>query len=203
MLIACSFYSLTVHFAFGNPGSADTSKHFFSMIDRSQFDTLRGTDFTWAIFKPINDTISLIRFRNRDAFVLKLSHGQKALFYIWTLEQAVVDRHLGAYNKDLAFLSESAGFSNFYYNYKEYFSGITNGLRLINDTAMLHVMLRDNSIYLSNKKIILNKYQSGDWNYIKKKFYSSDQEYLKCHEHTMNLLESYIRIHVNEFVRFK
>ena len=55
---------------FGQENSLDT-KHFYSMVDKAQFDTLQGADFTWIIFQPINDTLSYTPFSKRHAFVEK------------------------------------------------------------------------------------------------------------------------------------
>jgi hypothetical protein len=47
-------------------------------------------------FQPINDSLSYIPFHNRPTFVEHLSGKQKALFYIWELERAVVGTLLPA-----------------------------------------------------------------------------------------------------------
>ena len=176
-------------YAFNNRATVDTSIRFYSLVDKAQFDTLSGIDFTWAIFKPINDTISFIRFSDRNSFVQKLLTGQKALFYIWELEGAVQQGGLG--------------FSNFYYNYKDNFSETIKGLRFLNDTAMLNVLYGANRIYLLHNKKIMDDYRGGDWKYTQKQFSSYDSAYIDKHEHTMKLLESYIRQHADEFVKFK
>ena len=70
----------------------DTSRHFYSLINKSEFDSLSGTEFTWAIFKPMNDTIQAI---GNNSIVQSFSNGQKTLFYIWELERAVIGGPLG------------------------------------------------------------------------------------------------------------
>jgi len=59
LLISILFFILTTatNEAYSRINSFDTS-HFYSIVDKEQFDTLKGTDFTWVIFKPINDTLS-------------------------------------------------------------------------------------------------------------------------------------------------
>lgn len=125
---------------FSRTNSFDTS-HFYSIVDKTQFDTLRGTDFTWIIFQPINDTLSYTSFDERPSFIEKLSDKQKALFYIWEFERAVYGGELG--------------FANFYYNYKSYYQETIKGLELINDTAMINVLEGVHKVYLSNNRIII------------------------------------------------
>ena len=166
----------------------DTS-HFYSIVDRIQFDTLRGSDFTWIIFQPINDTLSHTPFDDRPAFIEKLSGKQKALFYIWEFERAVYGGELG--------------FVNFYYNYKSYYQETIKGLKIINDTAMINVLEGVNKVYLSNKRIINRKLKNGDWKYIQKLFKKYDKAFIDKHNQTMNLLEDFVRRYSDNFVRFK
>lgn len=166
----------------------DTS-HFYSIVDRAQFDTLRGAKFTWVIFQPIIDTLSYTTFTERPAFVEKLSYKQKALYYIWELERAVYGGGLG--------------FANFYYNYKSYSQEIIKGLELIDDTEMISVLEGVHQVYLSNETVINRKLKSGDWKYVQKLFENYDRAFMDIHEQTMNLLEDYVRRYPDDFVRFK
>jgi hypothetical protein len=180
---------ITSSYSFGQINLSDTTTHFYSIVDREKFDTLSGTDFTWIVFEPINDTLSYTPFDQRPAFINRLSNEQKALFYIWELERAVFGGKLG--------------FTNFYYNYNSYFQNTINGLTLINDTSMLKVMYGVNNIYSTQQKQIKHKYKSGDWKYIQRQFAFFDRAFLEIHEHTMTLLEGLIRLNENKFIRFK
>ena len=172
--------------SFGQPPRTDTI--FLSLIDRKQFDTLKGEDFTWEIFQPINDTLSYTAFAERPAFIQNLSSKQKVLFYTWELDRAVTG---------------GSGFANFYYNYKRYYPEIIKGLTVLNDTAMLSLLKNVNNIYVSKAKKLQRKYKRGKWQYIEELFSSFDNAYLNRRDKTMELLEKYIRRYADEFVRFK
>jgi hypothetical protein len=168
---------------------SDTSIQFYSVVGKADFDTLHGRDFTWLIYKPINDTISFIRFDHRDDFISHLSNQQKALFYICQLEAAVVGGDLGFYN--------------YYYNYKSSFPETIKSLKLIKDTAMLNLMFKVNKTYLEHEKKISQNSKSSSLKYVKNQFAFAYSVFWDKNEHTMNLLEGYIRLHQSEFVRFK
>lgn len=167
--------------------SIDTS-HFYSIVDKAQFDTLTGTDFTWIIFEPINDALSGTP-EERAVSAKILSEKQKALFYIWELERAVYGGEFG--------------FVNFYWNYKSYYQETIKGLKLINDTAMINVVEGVNKVYLSNYKKNNRKLNNGGWRYVQKRFKKYDKAFLDRHEETMKLLEAYVRRYPDDFVRFK
>lgn len=190
LLITILFFIFaTLENKVASQAKAVDSNHFYSIVDKAQFDTLTGTDFTWVIFQPINDTLSNTWFDERPVFIEKLSEKQKALFYIWELERAVYG---GEY-----------GFVNFYWNYKSYYKEIIKGLKLINDTAMINVLEGVNKVYLSNYKKNNRKLNNGGWKYVQKKFKKYDEAFLNKHEETMKLLEAYVRRYPNDFVRFK
>ena len=190
------FIILVVYFAspdassyvLGNFGMTDTSSHFYSIVDRTQFDSLHDTEFTWLVFTPINDSLSMIPFHKRNEFVQNLSDEQKVLFYIQNLEAAVMG---------------GLGFLNFYYNYDDYIQGVTSSLMTTHDTAMLNVLRGANKIYLTNKNKIRGEFAPGEWDHLQKKFSATDSAYFNSRNYTMKLLEQYIRNHSNEFVRFK
>lgn len=165
--------------------SFDTS-HFYSIVDKAQFDTLSGTDFTWIIFKPIIDTLSYTPLDNVPAFIEKLSEKQKVLFYLWELERAV----------------HPYGFVNFYWNYKSNYQETIKALKLINDTAMLKVLEGVNKVYLSNYKTI-DRNLNSDWTFVQKLFKKYNKLYFEKHKETMRLLEGYVKRYTNDFVRFK
>ncbi|WP_158638394.1 DMP19 family protein [Panacibacter ginsenosidivorans] len=149
---------------------------------------MKGSDFTWIIFQPINDTLSGDPERRAVSAGI-LTDKQKALFYIWELERAVIGGELG--------------FANFYYNYKSYYSETVKALKLINDTSMLKVVEGVNRVYLANKASITQKFKTWDWKYIQRKFKPYDKAFIAQHEKTMKLLETFVRLHADEFVRFK
>jgi hypothetical protein len=186
---------LFLHFAtinddvFGRTNVFDTSHHFYSIVDKAEFDTLKGADFTWLVFAPINDTLSYTWFHERPAFIEKLSDKQKVLFYIWELDRAVTAGELG--------------FANFYYNYGDYYKETVKGLKLINDTAMTQVLEGVNAVYLSNQKVIDLKLKTGDWKYVARLFKKYNKAFVEKERSTMTLLEKYIRLYPDDFIRFK
>lgn len=182
---------------FGQESSLDTN-HFYSKVAKTQFDTLKGLDFTWVIFQPINDTLSYTPFGKRHAFVEKLSDKQKALFYIWELERAV-----SSLDGTLIDFSSTVGFANFFYNYKDNFAETLRGLKLINDTAMINVLKGVSKVYVTKYKIINQKYNTGEWIYIQKQFKQYDKAFIDKHENTMKLLEDYVKLYTEDFVRFE
>src|ERR1700761_4202302 len=97
----------------------DENNHLQSLFDKTEFDNLRGWDFGWAMLEPIN----IAESRDEDAELSKrLSPGQKALYFFWYLDSAVIN----------------GGFIQFYWNgYREYLPTIINGLKLIGDNEML------------------------------------------------------------------
>jgi hypothetical protein len=187
--LVCANCLIADNYSFSQTTLHDNATHFYSIVDKAQYDTLMGNDFTWIIFRPINDTLSNTLFRARPAFIQNLSTEQKALFHIWELERAVY--------------GGESGFANFYYNYESYFSETIKALTLINDTAMLNVMLGVNKVYLTHHRQIQREYERGDWKYIQRKFAYFDKAFFDKHEYTMKLLENFIRLHTEKFVRFK
>ena len=188
MPILLFILSSTDNRVFSRTNSFDTSR-FYSIVDKTKFETLKGTDFTWLIFQPINDTLSYIPFDERPSFIAKLSDKQKALFYIWEFERAVNSGELG--------------FANFYYNYKSYYQEIIKALKLIDDTAMVTVLEGVHKIYLSNEKIINRKFKNANWTYVQNLFKKYDKAFTDQHEQTMTILENFVRRNTEDFVRFK
>lgn len=182
-------YSVTFFICFSSYGQnkpIDTTR-FYSLVDKTGFDTLRGWEFAWLVFKPINDTISYTWFDERPAFIKSLTTKQKVLFHTVELERSVW----------------GSGFANFYYNYKRYYPEIIKALSILNDTAMLSLIKNLNAVYLTHHKIINQKYKSGNWKYIEKLFAPYDKAYLNKHDYTMKLLEEYVRLYAPEFVKFQ
>jgi hypothetical protein len=182
---------IAIHFAclysYGQNREIDITR-FYSIVDKSEFESLNGWEFAWLVFKPINDTLSDTLFEGRPEFINKLTTKQKILFHIVELERSVMG---------------GSGFSNFYFNYKIYYPEIIKSLTTLNDTAMLTLMNSINDVYLKNYKIINKKYNSGDWEYIEILFTPYDKSYLDKHDFTMKLLEDYVRQYAPEFVKFQ
>lgn len=183
-------YSLTFlaySYSYAQQRIHDTTS-FYSVVNKTEFDTLKGWEFAWLVFKPINDTISYTWFDERPAFIKSLTTKQKVLFHTVELERSVMG---------------GSGFANFYYNYKRYYSEIIKALETLNDTAMLNLLNRVNTVYLTNNKKIKEKFKSGNWGYIEKLFAPFDKAYLDKSDYTMKLLENYVRQYETEFVRFQ
>ena len=186
-IVLCCVTFFVCFNTYGQNKQIDTT-HFYSIVDKTEFDTLSGWEFSWLVFKPINDTISYTWFDERPAFIKSLTTKQKVLFHTVELERSVMG---------------GSGFANFYYNYKRYYPEIIKALNTLNDTAMLNLMNNLNSVYLRNYKIIKQKYKSGNWKYIEKLFAPYDKAYLDKHDYTMKLLEDYVRLYATEFVKFQ
>lgn len=166
----------------------DTSG-FYSIVDKTQFDTLRGEDFVWMVFMPINDRLGYMPFEQRSVFVSNLSEKQRAFFYVVELERAVYGGGLG--------------FVNYYYNYSSYYQETIKGLHLIKDTAMLKVLEGANRQFLRNGKAFDDINESGAWKYNERLFRRYDRAFLDKHKETINLLEEFVRDNAIDFVRFK
>lgn len=177
---------ITSNCSYGQTMLSDTVL-FYCKVSKADFDTLKGEDFIWEIFKPINDTISLSELYDRPTFIKRLTQNQKVLFYTYELERAV---------------NGGSGFSNFYYNYKRNFSKTIEALTILKDIAMLKVLNGVHPVYLKNYNLIKRRYQKGNWNYTDKMFASFDKAYLKRKDSTMKLLENFVRIHAGEFIQF-
>jgi len=157
-------------------------------FNKTEFDTLHRWDLGWAILQPINlakdkaDEIELTK---------RFSNGQRALYYFWYLDAQVVN----------------GGFIQFYWNgYESYLPLIQEGIKFIGDSALLNLLIKANEEYIKNKDKFKQQKTIDDWSPLYgnlKKFDEYDSEYYKIHDHTMDLLEQYIRLHSNDFVTLR
>src|ERR1700679_2039140 len=109
----------------------DKKHHLQPVFDKAAFNTLRGWDFGWAVLKTIN--IAGNRADNAE-FSKRFSPGQKALYFFWYLDAQVTN----------------GGFIQFFWNgYREYLPPIIDGLKLINDTALLNLIYKADEEYLT------------------------------------------------------
>ena len=166
----------------------EKENHLTPFIEKEIFDKLHGWDFGWAILETIN-----IPSANEDeiAFSKKLSPGQKALYFFWYLDAQVTN----------------GGFIQFYWNeYDKYLMPIIDGLKLINDTDMLTLVEKANNEILTHNDYFFEIKEKGDPEPLYDNLYTFDtidETYYSIHEHTMDLLEKYIRENHSEFVKLK
>ena len=166
----------------------DTSKHIFTEINKSKYDTLHGWDFGWAIFDPINISSD---DKNEINLCKRLSPGQKAFYFFWYLDDEVTN----------------GGFIQYYWNgYGKYVPALIDGFKLINDSVMQKILIKSANEYLAHKEYFKTQKQKDDWEPLYNnltKFDSFDELYLKNHDHSMEIFEKYIRQHPEEFVLLK
>ena len=166
----------------------DRNRHLQPVFDKQEFETLHGWDFGWAILEPIN--IAGSRNDNKDVSE-RLSPGQKALYFIWYLDAQVTN----------------GGFIQFYWNgYREYLATIIDGLTLIGDVEMLHLLDKADKEYIKRQKDFVLHQSKKDWSPLYEKlknFDRYDQTYYNIHDNTMALIESYARKNQKDFVRFE
>ena len=174
--------------AFEQFNTFDTAQHLQPLFDKVKFDTLHGSEFDWAILEPIN----LAKSRDDDKELSKrFSPGQKALYFIWYLDEQVTN----------------GGFVQFYLNgYREYISPIKDGLKLIGDTAMYALVANADNEYLTHQTEVDSYKQKSDWQPLYDKGYkfeSYDKIYYSSNENMMKQIEKYARQHPEDFVKFK
>ncbi len=164
----------------------DVNNHLQPDFDKIQFDTLHSWDFGWAILEPIN----LAKSDEHEIELSKrFSPGQKALYFFWYLDAEVTN----------------GGFIQFYWNgYRKYLPTILKGLKLVGDTSLIDLVEKADKEYLANKDKFIIQRKLDDWKPLYndlKKFDEFDDIYYKIHDHSMDLIEKYIRQNPNEFVR--
>jgi hypothetical protein len=166
----------------------DQENHLQPDFDKTNFDTLHGWDFGWAILEPIN----IAKSRADDKELSKrFSSGQKALYFFWYLEEEVTN----------------GGFIQFYWNgYREYLPAIETGLKLVGDTNLIELIEKADKEYLANKNKFDLQQELNDWEPLYDnlvQFNDFDQEYYKMRNSTMDKIEKYIRLKPAEFVNLK
>lgn len=164
----------------------DSQKHFRPKLNKGDFFKLTGFDFCWFVLEPISEFIS-----DRKGELTKgdsLSYGQKALYYWWYVDAQVTN----------------GGFTQFYFNeYSKYVPTIINGLKHIGDDKMAELVNRSYEIYLKENKKIKDARLTGleGFSNLYKEvvdFDDLDTEYYEINEHTMRIVENYIRKNPNE-----
>ncbi len=166
----------------------DKNNHLRPIINKTTFDTLHGWDLGWTLLEPIN-----IAKGEQDEIKLatQFSAGQKALYFFWYMDAEVTN----------------GGFIQFYWNEnRKYVPPIIDGLKLIQDTSMLElVKLADKEYQINESRFILQK-QKDNWEPLYeeiKKFDELDSMYFSTHKKTMELIEKYVRLNPEAFVKFK
>lgn len=167
----------------------DKENHLQPDLAKASFDTLHEWDLGWALLEPINKASD----NGEDEIKLskRLSPGQKALYFYWYLNDEVTN----------------GGFIQFYWNdYRKYLPPIKDGLKLIGDTAMLNLVEQADREYLANKDKFDSQRQKNDWSplyeYLKR-FDTYDSVFYKIQNRPMELIETYVRKHPDEFVKLK
>jgi hypothetical protein len=168
--------------------SFDMINHLKPDFDKVRFDTLHNWDLGWALLEPI------YKERGQEeeiTFSKRLSPGQKALYFYWYLNDEVTN----------------GGFIQFYWNgYRKYLPPIKDGLKLVGDTAIIDLIDQADKEYLANKSKFDQQKLKDDWEPLYdnlKKFDSLDNKFYKIQNNPMELLETYVRQHPDEFVNLK
>ena len=164
----------------------EPSNHLQPEMEKIEFDTLHNADFCFAVLKPINIALN----KNEEIQLSKrLSPGQKALYFFWYLDAEV----------------NNGGFIQFYWNGKRmYLPPIIEGLKLINDSAMLHLVMAADKEFIANEDKFMKQKEIHNWEPLYnnlKKFDEYDSLYYLYNHHTMSLIEKYVRQFPNEFVK--
>jgi hypothetical protein len=187
LLLGCKNKSNHV-IKFSEPLLEDTGR-LLPDFDKSKFDSLHGWNFGWEILKPIN----LATDQEESEFRLskRFSPGQKALYYIWYLDEEVTN----------------GGFIQFYWNgYRKYIPLIQDGLQLIGHKEMLEIVQKADNEYMLHKDKFDSLRKSDNWEPLYdnlKNFDVYDSIYYQIHDKTMDLIEAYVRNHPGEFVNLK
>lgn len=163
----------------------ERENHLKPDFDKIAFETLSGWDLGWEILETINIAESPADDKELSK---RFSPGQKALYFFWYLDAAVTN----------------GGFIQFYWNELAYLlPTIKEGLKLINDTDLLHLLeLADG--YYKSVKIQFDELRSTN-NYAAigetfELFEMYDDQYYRIHDDTMELLEKYIKSYPDNFV---
>lgn len=165
----------------------DKSQHVLPEFQRSKFEELSHWDFGWEILEPIN--IAEDQDESEKALAIRLSSGQKALYFFWYLDAQVTN----------------GGFIQFYWNgYRKYLQPILSGLKLVGDVALIELLEKVDSEYLTHQRKFEQQLLIDDWEPLYEKltnFDEYDDDYNKHHDLTMSIIERYIRKNPTEFVQ--
>ena len=162
--------------------------HFRPKLDKGNFYGLHGYDFGWFVLEPISD---FVQDKDHEMGRMKqLSPGQKALYFWWLLDAEVTN----------------GGFVQFYYKgYGRYVPALLKGMGLVGDPKMKGLIQEADSIYKINQQAIEKadkedqvETELQDEEEEMTELDALDEKYYALHDHTMALLEQYIRQHPNE-----
>ncbi len=163
----------------------DKGSHLKPDFSKTEFDELHAWDLGWALLEPINIAEDK---ESEKALSKRLSPGQKALYFFWYLDSEV----------------SNGGFIQFYWNEnRKYLSAILEGLKLVDDKAMIKLVEAADRIYTKNT----SRFQVGDSQENFEKLYNEladfeelDLQYFESNDTTMELIEAYIRENPDAFV---
>ncbi|HEY2582139.1 MAG TPA: DUF4375 domain-containing protein [Mucilaginibacter sp.] len=163
----------------------EKENHLKPNFEKTEFESLHSWDFGWAILEPIN----IAEDQEEDKSLSKrFSPGQKALYFFWYLDGQVTN----------------GGFVQFYLNgYRKYLYPIIEGLKLIGDDNLLHLLEMADIEYLShiNKFELANKEGKIGSLYTQlTKFEEFNTAYYEINNTTMELIEKYARQNPGDFV---
>lgn len=156
----------------------DSSTHFRPQLNQGDYYKLRDYDFAWLVLEPISKFIG-----NAEQELTRgksLSYGQKALYYWWYLDAQVTN----------------GGFIQFYANgYGNYVPTIIKGLQYVGDSKMVQLIQNADRIYQENKKRFDEEEELYDH---LDELTVLDDDYYELHDHTVSIIEQYIRQHPDE-----
>jgi len=165
----------------------DKAEHLQPNFDKIIFDSLHRWDLGWELLSLINVADSPDENKELSR---RFSPGQKALYFFWYLDGAVTN----------------GGFVQFYWNnYRHYLPTIQNGLLLIGDEPMIKLIHDADRVYFEHRQLFVAQLQKADWAPLYKKeiFNEFDNTYYQLHDNTMDLIEKYVRVNPDEFVKLK
>lgn len=163
----------------------EPENHIKPVFEKNKFNQLKGWDFGWEILETVNVAESS---DDDEELSKRFSPGQKALYFFWYLDAQVTN----------------GGFVQFYWNdYRRYLPTIIAGLTLIGDTDLIELVEMADKEYVLNKQYFDEQVIKGDIAAVYKnleKFSEYSDRYFEIHDRTMDLIESYVRVHPDEFV---
>lgn len=166
----------------------DTLNHLKPRVDKMQFDSLHLWDFAWLLLEPINIAGTIDEEKELSK---RLSPGQKALYFFWYLDAQVTN----------------GGFIQFYWNdYRGYLPAIKEGLKLIGDIELVDLIEKADKEFVQNEALFIEQQGKDGWEILYEnltQFDEFDDIYYSINENTMQLIESYARLHPDDFAELK
>ena len=164
----------------------DSNNHLKPDFSKKTFQELKGSDLGWELLEPIN--IATDDEESEVELSMRLSPGQKALYFIWYLDGQVTN----------------GGFIQFYWNgYRKYLEPILEGLKLIGDNEMFELVEKADKEFLANQDKFSEYQKQDDYETLCDKlaqFDELDESYYELNDETMSLIEKYARRNPDEFV---